>query len=170
MTMQSKTAATETVTKPEPVITDDAITIPPTTAKTITAFVDHPSERNTTGTVTPLEKFTETASLLTSHSMSTKIDKEKAVRVTNTMESANLIKIITQTAEFSISVVSPEKSKQIKPVNMATLSMIPQGDRDLTAYLNERPRTNKPEQQSNTFWFPTPENPGRFEDNTPMET
>ena len=43
---------------------------------------------------------------------------------------------------------------------MATLSMIPQGDPDMTAYLNERLRTNEPEQQDNTFWFPTPENPG----------
>ena len=73
--MQVKTASSETTTKPQPVITDDALTIPPTTTKTITAFVDHPSTWNTTGTVTPLAKFTETASLLNSHSMSTKIDK-----------------------------------------------------------------------------------------------
>ena len=48
--------------------------------------------------------------------------------------------------------------------------MIPQGDPDLTAYLNEFPRTNKPEQQNNTFWFPTHENPGKSEDNTPIQT
>ena len=48
--------------------------------------------------------------------------------------------------------------------------MIPQGDPDLTAYLNELLRTNKPEQQDNTFWFPTPENPGKLEDHTPIQT
>ena len=48
--------------------------------------------------------------------------------------------------------------------------MIPQGDHDLTAYLNELLRTNKPEQQDNTFWFPTPENPGKLEDHTPIQT
>ena len=53
---------------------------------------------------------------------------------------------------------------------MAMLSMIPQGDPDLTAYLNEHLRTNKPEQQNNTFWFPTPENAGRPEDHTPIQT
>ena len=92
LTMQVKTASNETTTKPQPVITDDALTIPPTTTKTITAFVDHPSKWNTTGTVTPLEKFTETANLLISHSMSTIIDKRKAVGVTNTTESPYLIK------------------------------------------------------------------------------
>ena len=53
---------------------------------------------------------------------------------------------------------------------MATLSMIPQDDLDLTAYLNELLRTSKPEQQDNTFWFPTPENPGKPEDHTPIQT
>ena len=78
LTMQVKTASSETTTKPQPVITDEALTIPPATTKTITAFIDHPSKWNTTGTVTPLEKFTETANLLISHSMSTIIDKRIA--------------------------------------------------------------------------------------------
>ena len=38
LTMQVKTASSETTTKPQPVITDDALTIPPTTTKTITAY------------------------------------------------------------------------------------------------------------------------------------
>ena len=84
--MHVKTASNETTTKPQPVITDDALTIPPRKTKTITAIVHHPSKWNTTGTVTPLKKFTDTASLLISYSMSTIIDKRIAVRVTNTTE------------------------------------------------------------------------------------
>ena len=166
--MQVKTASSEPTTKPQPLIMDEDLTIPPATTKTVTAFINHPSKWSTTGTVTPLEKFTETASLLISHSMSTIIDKRIAVRVTNTTESPYLIKKHTQIAEFSV--VTPEQSKHIKPVDMAILSMIPQGDPDLTAYLNELLRTNKPEQQANTFWFPTPENPGKPEDHTPIQT
>ena len=75
LTMQVKTASSESTTKPQPVIMDADLTIPPATTKTVTAFIDHPSKWNTTGTVTPLEKFTETASFLISHSMSTIIDK-----------------------------------------------------------------------------------------------
>ena len=168
LTMQVKTTSSETTTKPQPVITDEALTIPPTTTMTITAFIDHPSKWNTTGTVTPLEKFTETASLLISHSMPTKIDKRIAVRVTNTTESPYHNKKHTEIAEFSV--VTPEQSKHIKPVDMAILSMIPPGDPDLTAYLNELLRTNKPEQQDSTFWFPTPENPGKPEHHTPIQT
>ena len=168
LTMQVKTSSSETTTKPQPVITVETLTIPPTTTKTITAFIGHPSKWNTTGTVTPLEKFAETASLLISHSMSTITDERIAVRVTNTTESPYLNKKHTQIAEFSV--VTPEQSKHIKPVDMAILSMIPQDDSDLTAYLNELLRTNKPEQQDNTFWFPTPKNTGKPEDHTPIQT
>ena len=47
--------------------------------------------------------------------------------------------------------------------------MIPQDDPDLTGYLNELLRMNRPEQQDNTFWFPTPENPGKLEDHIPIQ-
>ena len=88
--------------------------------------------------------------------------------MTNTTESPYLIKKHTEVAEFSV--VTPEQSKLIKPVDMAILSMIPQSDLGLTAYLNELLRTIKSEQQDNTFWFATPENPGKPEDHTPIQT
>ena len=53
---------------------------------------------------------------------------------------------------------------------MAILSMIPQGEPDLTAYLNEFLKTKKTEQQTNTFWFRKSENPGTLEDHTPIQT
>ena len=73
--------------KPQAAFIQDSITIPQMTTKTITAFVDHVSEWNTTGTVTPVEKFTETASLIITHSMSRIIDRKRAFRVTNTTAS-----------------------------------------------------------------------------------
>ena len=118
--------------------------------------------------MTPLEKFTETASLLISHSMSTMFDKTKAFKVTDTTELPYLIKKHTQIADFSV--VTPKQSEHVKPVDMAILSMIPQGDLHLTACINELLRTNKLEQQNNTIWFPTPEDLGKPEDHTPIQT
>ena len=66
----------------------------------------------------------------------------------------------TQIDEFSV--VTPEQSKFIRPVDTAILSMILEGDPDLTIYLSELLRTSKPEQQSKTLWFPTPENPTKL--------
>ena len=106
--------------------------------------------------------------LLISHSMSTIFDKRVAVRVRNTTESPYLIKSNTQEADLSV--VTPVGTKSIKPVDMAILGMILQGDPDLTAYLIELLRRNKPETQNNTFCFPTPEKPGKPEDHTPIQT
>ena len=106
LTMQVKCAASETSVKPRAVFIHDTPTIPPRTTKTITMFVDYPSEWNTTVTVIPVGNFTETASLLISHSISTIFDKKVAVRVTNTNGSPNTIKKSTQIVEFSV--VAPE--------------------------------------------------------------
>ena len=168
LTMQVKSALSKTSAKPQAVLIHDSITIQQLTTKTITEFVDHVSERNTTETVTPVEKFTETASLLLSHSKSTIIDRKIAVRVTNTTELPYTINKNTHIAEFSV--VTPEQSKFIKPVEMAIFSMIPEGDPNPITCLTELLRTNKQDQQTNTFWFPTPENPGNTEDHTPIQT
>ena len=168
LTIQVKIASSQASAKPQLVLIHDSITIPQMTTKTITAFVDHSSEWKTTGTVTPVEKFTEAASLIISHSMSTIIDRKIAVRVTNTTDSPYTINKNTQIAEFSV--LTPEQSKFNKPVDTAVLSMIPEGDPDLVTYLTELLRTTKPDQQNNTFWFPTPKNPGNTEDHTPIQT
>ena len=76
-----------------------------------------------------MEKFTETASLLISHSMSTVIDKGVAVTVTKTTESPYLTKKNPQIAEFSV--VTLEQSKYLKLVDMANLSMNLQGDPEI---------------------------------------
>ena len=76
LTMQAKNAAIATSAKPQPVLFQDNTTVPPMTAKTITAIVDHTTEWHTTGTVTPVGKFNEAASLLISHSISTIFDKK----------------------------------------------------------------------------------------------
>ena len=78
--------------KPQAILTDNALTLPPRTTKSVTAFVDHRSEWNTTGTVTPLEKFTETAKLPISHSKSTKIETKVALTVINTTDTPYVIK------------------------------------------------------------------------------
>ena len=138
------------------------------TTETNTAFINHSTEWITTGTVNPLEKFREAASLRVSHSMSTLFDKNFAVRLTNTTESPYTIRKNTDIAEFSV--VTPEQSKFMKPVDTAILSLFPEVHPDLTTFLNEPLKTNKLEKQSNTIWFPTPEKPGKIEDHTPMQT
>ena len=105
---KSEALAAKKSAKPQRILSDDNLTIPPMTTKTMIAFVDHPSEWKTTGRVTLLERFIETANLLLFHSKSTRIDKKVAVRLTNTTESPYTITKNTQTAQFYV--VTPEHS------------------------------------------------------------
>ena len=141
--MQIKTAAIEKIAQPQVFLTGDALTIPLMTTKTFTAFRDHPWEWNAAGLVTPLAKFRDTTAWLIFHSTSTLIGKKTSVRVTNTTESPYSIKKKHKVAKFSL--VIPEQSIFIKPVDTAILSMVPEADPDLTIYLNEVRRTSKPE-------------------------
>ena len=138
------------------------------TTKTITAFVDHPSKWETTWTVTPFGKIHGNSRFVEFTLRVKRIDKKIAVKVTDTTESPYTIRKNVQIAEFSV--VSPEQPRCIRSVDMAILNMSPEGYLDLTTYLNELLRPNKPEQQNNTIWFPRPENPGKNEDHIPIQT
>ena len=144
------------------------ITVPPVRTKTVTAYVNHPTEWHTTGTVTSVGKLTEAASLLLSDSMSTIVDKKTAVKITNTTEATCSSKKNAQTAEFSV--VTPEQPKFIKPVDTAVLSMSPEGDPDLTTHLTQLLKTKQPEQQNKTFQFPAPKKLGKIERHTTIQT
>ena len=56
LTMQVKSALSQMSANPQAVLNHDSITIPSMTTITITAFADHLTEGNTTGTITPVEK------------------------------------------------------------------------------------------------------------------
>ena len=105
--------------------------------------------------------------LLISQTRPTILDKKVSIRVTNATESPLTIRKETHIAELSR--VTPKKPNFIKPVNTASVSMIPGGYQDLTTYLSELFRTSRAEQQSNTFWFPSCENPVETEYQIPVQ-
>ena len=168
LSMQAKTADEGKTVKPQAVMTPEDKTIPPMTTKAINAHANYTSQFKTTGIITPIEQYTEGATLLISHSMSTVTNKEVPIRVTNTSESPDTLKKNTQIAHFAV--LTPEQSKFIKPVDTAVLQMLPSDDLDLTTYLNELLKSNKKEPQESNFWFPTPKNPGNIVEHSPLQT
>ena len=162
LTMQVRKNNNGTSVGPQSILSDDKLTFLPMKTKRITPFVDHPSQCKATSTVTRKENFTEGASLIFSHAMSTITDKTVAVNVTSAIETLYTIMKNTQTAHFSV--VTAEQSKFIRTAEKAVLSMIPSGGPDLSTQLNELPRTKRPKQQENTCWFPTSQNLSETED------
>ena len=168
LSMQVKSVDEQRIVKPQAVIIPEDITIPAMVTKNGNAHANFISQFRTTGIVTPLEQFTENATLLVSHSMSAITNKEIPIRVTNVGETPYTLKRNTQVAEFTI--LTPEQSKFVKPVDTAILQMLPYDDQSLSLYLNEFLRTDKQEPMDNNFWFPTPDNPGDIEEHTPIQS
>ena len=144
------------------------ITIQPMTTKTINAHANHASPFKTTGNITPVEQHSETATLLISHSMSTITGQRSSNKSDKHRRNTYTLKKNTQVADFTV--LTPEQSKFIKPVDTAILQMLPSDDPDLTTYLNELLKSNKQESQETNFWFPTPENPGDIEEHSPIQS
>ena len=61
LSMQAKTADEGKMTKPQAVMIPEEITIQPMTTKTIKAYANHLSPFKTTGIITPVEQYSETA-------------------------------------------------------------------------------------------------------------
>ena len=153
LTIQIRNVRSRLRAVPQSVLSDNNLKIPRLTRKTIAAFVDHLSQRHTTYTVNHLKNFTETVSLLISHSMSSIIDRKVATRVKNATVSPYTIK-----KDINFGFLSGESGViQVHQTSRnGIFSMIWEGDPDLVTYLNELVRTKNSEKQNNKFWFPLP--------------
>ena len=61
-----------------------------------------------------------------------------------------------------------EQSKFIRPIDTAVVKLFLECYPDLSLYLHWLLKTKKPEQQTNTFWIPAPENLSKTEDHAPI--
>ena len=152
--LQANNAASAASAETQSVLFPNSIAVPPRTTKINTANVDRPSKWHTTGTVIQEEKLTETASWQISHSMWTILDKKQQ------LESPTQRHHHIQSRKKHKIPNSPKSLPRILSSwsQWTILSIIPESDPDVTTYLNELLKTNKPEPHNNTLWFPTPKN------------
>ena len=69
----------------------------------------------------------------------------------------------------NFSVMTPEQMKHVKPVDPASIWYLLQNDQEQAAhYVSSLIKTNKNPQNSENYWFPTPENSGNPEEHTPI--
>ena len=72
-------------------------------------------------------------------------------------------------ANFSI--LTPEQTKHIRPLNPTPVRhLLNNNHDDAIHYINSLLKTSKPDEVNETYWFPTPQNPGNEKDHTPIQT
>ena len=72
-------------------------------------------------------------------------------------------------ANFSI--LTPEQTKHIRPVNLTSVRQLLSNNHDNAIhYINSFLKTSKTDEVNETYWFPTPQNPGNKKEHTLIQT
>ena len=98
--------------------------------------------------------------------ISTARGKKTAIKVANTTDFPYTIAADTKIAELQI--LKPEETKMIRPVDIAALNLLTEHD-DVVTYINALMQVERPDDNEETFWFPTPENPGYEPEHSPIQ-
>ena len=101
-----------------------------------------------------------------SPAITTARDKRVATKIANTINFPSKIATDTKVAELQI--LKPEETKMIRPVDIAALNLLTEHD-DVVTYINALMQVERPEDNDEKFWFPTPENPGNEQEHSPIQ-
>ena len=91
------------------------------------------------------------------------------VQISNFLDHPYTLKKGTYMANFSI--LTPEQTKHIRPVNPTSVRhLLNNNHDDAIHYINSLLKTSKPDELNETYWFPTPQNPGNEQEHTHIQT
>ena len=141
-------------------------TILPQQTTTVSAIVITTNTNDVTGTVQPLPQFDETVTIIVTPALATAHNKRINIRKANLTDFPHERENHNKLAEVQI--LKPEETKQIRPIDAAALKLLQDPD-DTHMYVSELKKSNKNERNSETSWFPTPENLGNEEKHTPKK-
>ena len=150
-----------------PLFAENTYTLQPGETLAIASRMPHLLDHDATGIVTPSPQFENHDSIFITSSLSTVNNNAIGYQIINFSELPYTIVCDTHLADFKI--LTPEQIKHIQPVDPAMLSFMIQHEETTEIYINEllKVPSQNPEQES--YWFPTPEEPGDPTTYTPIQ-
>ena len=107
--------------------------------------------------------------LLICPALSSTQNNKHVVQISNFLDHPYILKKRTHITNFSI--LTPEQTKHIRPVNPTSVRhFLNKGHNDAIHYINSLLKTSKTDKVNETYWFPTPQNPGNEKEHTPIQT
>ena len=166
--MQLKTADHRYSNILEPVLNPIKINIPPNDRVLIrTNSLLYP-ENAVTGVSQPSDLLHEEGDITFCPALVTLNDGNILIPVNNFTDRPYQLKKELNIANFSV--MTPEQINYVKPVDLASTSHLLQNDQEqATHYVSSLIKTNKNPQNSENYWFPTPENSENPEEHTSIQ-
>ena len=166
LSMQLKPDTRTSIRQATPLFADNTYTLQPGETLAIASRMHHLMDHYATGIVTPSYQFENHDSIFITASLSTVNNNAIGYQIINFSDLPYTKTLDTHSADFKI--LTPEQIKHIQPVDPALLSFMIQHEETTDVYLNELLKVQKPNSDQNTYWFPTPEEPGDPATYTPI--
>ena len=166
--MQLKTADHRYSNVLEPIINPIEVTNPPNDRVLIRSNSLFYPENAVTGILQPSDLLHDEGDITFCPALVSLNDGSITIPVNNFTDHPYNFKKGLHIANFLV--ITPEQMKYVKPVDPASTWHFLQNDQEQEAhYVSSLIKTNKNPQNSENFWFPTPENPGNPAEHTPIQ-
>ena len=167
LSMQLKPDTQVIMRQATPLFAENTYTLQPCETLAIASRMPHLLDHDATGIVTLSPLFERHESYFITSSLSTVNNNAIGHQIIIFSELPYTIVCDTHLADFKI--LTPEQIKHIQPVDPAMLSFMIQHEETTEIYINEllKVPSQNPEQES--YWFPTPEEPGDPTTYTPIQ-
>ena len=127
------------------------------------------TENEATGIIQPSPLLENDEDLLICPAISSTQNYKHMVQISIFLDHPYTLKKGTHMANFSI--LTLEQTKHIRPVNPTSLRhLLNNNHDDAIHYINNLLKTSKTDEVNETYWFPTPQNPGNEREHTPIQT
>ena len=126
-------------------------------------------DNEATGTIQPSPLLENNEDLLICPALSSTQNNKHLVQNSNFLDHPYTLKKGTHIANFSI--LTLEQMKHIQPVNPTSVRhLLNNNHDDAIHYINSLLKTSKTDEVNETYWVPTPQNPGNEREQTPIQT
>ena len=153
----------------EPILNPVKTTLQPGKRTTIWVKSQIYTDNEATGIIQPSPLLENDEDLLICPALSSTQNNNYMVKVSNFLDHPYTLKKGRHIANFSI--LTPEQTKHSRPVNPTSARhLLNNSHDDAIHYINSLLKTSKTDEVNETYWFPTPQNPGNEKEHTPIQT
>ena len=167
LSMQLKPDTQTSIRQATPLFAENTCTLQPGETLAIASRMPQLMDHDATGIVTPSHQFENHDSIFITASLSTVNNNAIGYQIINFSDLPYTITLDTHLADFKI--LTPKQIKHKQPVDPALLSFMIQHEETTDVYINELLKAPKTNSEQETYWFPTPEEPGDPATYTPIQ-
>ena len=166
--MQLKTADHKYTNVMDPICAREDITIPPNDRHMVSMFSQLYDDTNVTGIIQPSNDLAEDGDITFCAALVTLTQGQVSIHVNNFTDQPYTLKRGAHIANFSV--LTPEQMKYVKPIDpVTTWHLLKDNTENAAYYASSLIKSPKASDDSENYWFPTPDEPGDPQTHTPIQ-